>query len=131
MAIEMLLTRTVRNRASAPRTWMLVSAIAGEYQSPQRQPSTAAIHRKKESVMSKQEEAGLILKLYELRREATMRQARDWNFLDFNPQPMADFTSAMFSTHSGHLRMVITQQRTPSLQVGFYSFEPGTSRLRP
>src|SRR5260370_10583270 len=85
-----------------------VSAIAGEYQSPQRQPSTAAIHRKKESVMSKQEEAGLILKLYELRREATMRRARDWYFLEFNPQSMADFTSAMFSDHSGHLRMVIT-----------------------
>src|SRR5260370_16362140 len=58
--------------------------------------------------MSKQEEAGLILKLYELRREATMRRARDWYFLEFNPQSMADFTSAMFSDHSGHLRMVIT-----------------------
>ena len=30
--------------------------------------------------MSKQEEAGLILKLYELRREETMRKARDWYF---------------------------------------------------
>jgi hypothetical protein len=29
------------------------------------------------SPMSKQEEAGLILKLYELRREETMRKARD------------------------------------------------------
>src|SRR5260370_7106764 len=58
--------------------------------------------------MSKQEEAGLILKLYELRRQATMRQARDWYFLEFNPQSMADFTCAMFSDHSGHLRMVIT-----------------------
>ena len=58
--------------------------------------------------MSKQEEAGLILKLYELRREATMRQARDWYFLEFNPQSLADFTNAMFSDHSGHLRMVIT-----------------------
>jgi len=28
--------------------------------------------------MSKQEEAGLILKLYELRREETMRKARNW-----------------------------------------------------
>src|SRR5260370_15394813 len=37
-----------------------------------------------------------------------MRQARDWYFLEFNPQSMADFTSAMFSDHSGHLRMVIT-----------------------
>ncbi len=30
--------------------------------------------------MSKQAEAGLILKLYELRREETMRRARDWYF---------------------------------------------------
>jgi len=58
--------------------------------------------------MSKQEEAGLILKLYELRREDTMRQARDWYFRDFNPQSLADFTSAMFSEHSGHLRMVVS-----------------------
>ena len=58
--------------------------------------------------MSKQEEAGLILKLYELRREETMRKARDWYFREFNPQSMADFTSTMFGEHSGHLRMVIT-----------------------
>ena len=32
----------------------------------------------------------------------------DRYFLEFNPQSMADFTSAMFSDHSGHLRMVIT-----------------------
>ena len=56
--------------------------------------------------MSKQEEAGLILKLYELRREDTMRKARDWYFREFNPQSMADFTNAMFGEHSGHLRMV-------------------------
>ena len=58
--------------------------------------------------MSKQEEAGLILKLYELRREETMRKARDWFFRDFNPQTMADFNNAIFSDHSGHLRMVVT-----------------------
>ena len=58
--------------------------------------------------MSKQEEAGLILKLYELRREDTMRKARDWYFRDFNPESLADFTNAMFSDHSGHLRMVVS-----------------------
>ena len=58
--------------------------------------------------MSKQEEAGLILELYTLRREETMRQARDWFFREFNPESMADFNSAMFSAHSGHLRMVVT-----------------------
>ena len=58
--------------------------------------------------MSKQAEAGLILKLYELRREETMRKARDWYFREFNPQSMEDFNSVMFGEHSGHLRMVIT-----------------------
>lgn len=37
-----------------------------------------------------------------------MRKARDWYFRDFHPQSMADFNEAMFSEHSGHLRMVIT-----------------------
>lgn len=58
--------------------------------------------------MSKQDEARLILKLYELRREDTMRKARDWYFRDFNPKSVADFTAAMFSEHSGYLRMVVS-----------------------
>src|SRR6202167_790717 len=58
--------------------------------------------------MSKTEEAGLILKLYELRREETMRKARDWYFREFNPESMAEFSAAMFGEHSGHVRMVVT-----------------------
>ena len=58
--------------------------------------------------MSKQDEAGLILKLYELRREEVMRKARDWYFREFFPDTIDDFTSAMFGEHSGHLRMVVT-----------------------
>ncbi len=58
--------------------------------------------------MSMQEEAGLILKLYELRREETMRTARNWFFGELNPQSMADFTSVIMGEHSGHLRMVAT-----------------------
>ena len=58
--------------------------------------------------MSKQDEAGLILKLYELRREDTMRKARDWYFREFAPQSMDDFNAAILGEHSGHLRMVVT-----------------------
>lgn len=58
--------------------------------------------------MSKHEEANLILKLYELRREPTMRTARDWYFLDFNPESIEDINKTLFSEHSGHLRMVMT-----------------------
>ena len=58
--------------------------------------------------MAIHDEASLILRLYELRREDTMRKARDWYFREFNPQSFADFQSALFSEHSGHLRMVTT-----------------------
>jgi hypothetical protein len=62
----------------------------------------------KEIYMSKHDEAGLILKLYDLRREETMRTARDWYFREFNPQSMAEFTEAIMGPHSGHVRMVVT-----------------------
>ena len=58
--------------------------------------------------MSNQEEAGLILKLYELRREDTLRKARDWYVREFDPQSIADFNNAMFGEHSGYLRMVVS-----------------------
>ena len=54
---------------------------------------------------SKQEDANLILKLYELRREETMRQARNW-FFDFNPQSAQDIINALMGEHSAYYRMV-------------------------
>jgi hypothetical protein len=56
--------------------------------------------------MSKQAEADLILKLYEIRREETMRKARDWFFRDFHPDSMSDVEAAMRSEQSAYLRMV-------------------------
>jgi hypothetical protein len=58
--------------------------------------------------MSKQDEAELILKLYDLRREETMRKARDWYFRDFHPQSLADVTDALFGEQSAYLRMVVS-----------------------
>jgi len=58
--------------------------------------------------MSKHDEASLILKLYELRRDETMRKARDWVFREFHPESLADVNNTMFSEHSGHLRMVMS-----------------------
>jgi len=58
--------------------------------------------------MSKHEEADLILKLYDLRREPTMRIARDYFFRDFNPESMADFGNVLMGEHSGHIRMVMS-----------------------
>ena len=57
--------------------------------------------------MSKHDDADLILKLYDLRREATMREARNW-FFTFNPTTVQDVIDALLSEHSGHYRMVIS-----------------------
>jgi hypothetical protein len=56
--------------------------------------------------MSKQDEAQLILKLYELRREEKMRAARDWFFAGFHPESKADFDKTMFGEQGAYLRMV-------------------------
>jgi hypothetical protein len=57
--------------------------------------------------MSKHEDADLILKLYDLRREATMREARNWLFT-FNPTSVQDVVEVLLGEHSGHYRMVIS-----------------------
>lgn len=57
--------------------------------------------------MSKHHDAELILKLYDLRREATMREARNW-FWSFNPTSVQDIIEVLLSEHSGHYRMVIS-----------------------
>jgi hypothetical protein len=57
--------------------------------------------------MSKYKDADLILKLYDLRREKTMREARNW-FFTFNPQNPQDFMDVLTSDKSGLYRMVIS-----------------------
>ena len=57
--------------------------------------------------MGKHHDADLILKLYELRREKTMREARTWFFM-FNPKGKEDFIDVLTSDRSGLYRMVIS-----------------------
>ena len=57
--------------------------------------------------MGKQEDANLILKLYDLRREPVMREARNW-FFSFNPTTTAEYMDAMMSEQSAYVRMVIS-----------------------
>jgi hypothetical protein len=57
--------------------------------------------------MSKQQDADLILKLYDLRREAVMRQARNW-FFTFNPTGIQDFVDALTGENSAYYRMVVS-----------------------
>jgi hypothetical protein len=56
---------------------------------------------------SSYESADLLLKLYESRREATMRQARQW-FITFNPGSADDIVAAIRGEHSADFRMVTT-----------------------
>src|SRR3954453_12352915 len=53
------------------------------------------------------ESANLILKLYELRREETMRKARDF-FFSFDPKSMEDVSATFMGPNSAYLRMVLT-----------------------
>ena len=55
----------------------------------------------------KAKSAELILKLYELRREEVMREARNW-FFSFNPESFEDIQRAVMGEHSAYLRMVTT-----------------------
>jgi hypothetical protein len=57
--------------------------------------------------MSKQEDAALILKLYDLRREETMRKARTW-MAAFNPQSVQDVVEAGTGENNAYLRMVMS-----------------------
>lgn len=57
---------------------------------------------------TKAESAELILKLYDLRREATMRKARDWMF-GFNPKSAEEVGQTMMDPEVGaYLRMVLS-----------------------
>jgi hypothetical protein len=55
----------------------------------------------------KEKSAELILKLYELRRETVMREARNWYFT-FNPDSVEDIVAVMRGEHSAHFRMVVS-----------------------
>ena len=55
----------------------------------------------------KEKSAELILKLYDLRREPVMREARNW-FFAFNPESVEHILSTSMGEHGGYFRMVTT-----------------------
>jgi len=52
------------------------------------------------------ESATLLIRLYEVRREETMREARNWFAREFNPNSIEDVMAALMGPNSGHFRMV-------------------------
>ena len=55
---------------------------------------------------TKHEAAHLILRLYELRRDETMRKARDWFTTEFDPHSTQDVFNVLISERSADFRMV-------------------------
>jgi hypothetical protein len=52
------------------------------------------------------ESATLIIRLYELRREPTMREARNWYARSFNPASIEEVMQAVTGPNSAYFRMV-------------------------
>ncbi len=70
------------------------------------------------------ESAELILKLYDLRREATMRKARDWFFM-FNPTSAEDVEKTMMDPEVGaYLRMVLSYWDMAGAMVNHGAINP-------
>ena len=71
------------------------------------------------NVSNKQEDAKLILKLYEIRREGAMRKARAWFIGEFNPESAQDIFNVMFGEHSADFRMVASYWDMAAAFVNF------------
>ncbi|MCI0665722.1 MAG: hypothetical protein L0220_32095 [Acidobacteria bacterium] len=56
---------------------------------------------------NKYESANLLLKLYEIRREDTLRKARDW-FIGFNPNSAQDVIDTIRGKDGAFYRMVVS-----------------------
>ena len=52
------------------------------------------------------ESATLLIRLYELRRETTMREARNWYVRSFHPSSAEEVLHTLGGPNSGHFRMV-------------------------
>lgn len=64
-----------------------------------------------EQTLATPADAGIILKLYELRTEAVMREARSWVVGEFWPRNMEDYSAIADdpgNPHNAHLRQVIS-----------------------
>jgi hypothetical protein len=54
------------------------------------------------------ESAQLNLKLFELRREPVLREARHWFLLDFNPESLAELLTVVRGERNASFRMVVS-----------------------
>jgi hypothetical protein len=76
---------------------------------------------------TKQEEANLILRLYEMRRDEEFRRAREWFDTEFNPQSAEDILDLMNSgfARTAYFRMVLTYWEMVAALVSYGSLDAG------
>jgi hypothetical protein len=70
-------------------------------------------------VSGKQEDANLILRLYEIRRDEAMRRGRNWFITDFNPRSTQDIFTVLMGKHSADFRMVASYWDMAAAFVNF------------
>lgn len=75
------------------------------------------------SMGAKQEEADLILKLYEMRRDEKLREAREWYDTEFNPQSAQDVLKILGGSFDDNVkfRMVLTYWEMVAALVNYGS----------
>lgn len=59
-------------------------------------------------MVTSHEGADLVLKLYDMRRETTMREARDWYRTRFNPDSSGEIVAVLEGPQSAFFRMVVS-----------------------
>jgi len=69
------------------------------------------------------ESANLILKLYELRREPVMRDARN-TFFGFDPKTAEEYLNGMMGPQSAHIRMVTSYWEMACSMVAAGAIDP-------
>lgn len=76
---------------------------------------------------TKQEEANLILRLYEMRREEEFRKARQWFDTEFNPQSAQEVLDLLGSgfSRSAYFRMVLTYWEMVAALVNYGAIDAG------
>jgi hypothetical protein len=68
--------------------------------------------------------AELLLKLYELRRESVLREARTWFAMEFNPSTFEEFVALSSGEHSAWFRMVVSYWDMAASFVAFGAIDP-------
>ena len=83
-----------------------------------------------ESQIATHNDADIILKLYDLRREEVLRKARHWAVFEFNPKAPEEFLAVLQSAGSqenAYFRQVLSISRNLYVQDRFSVYAPNSA----